>query len=234
MRALVVAAAGLTIITSTMTWEMAPAAYALGLPEASSQPTSRVSASTGTAEVTYTQLSSYMLPVAAVEFAGKHTVIVHWAVRDRSHFRVDIQTLAPALDTGTFTMVLNGATVTTYDTSTNRAIVSPLPQSARSAVLRWLLPFLRSGMTLGGYQVPEPNPAQPLSSYRALLRRTHSGGDSYRHIRGQARLIGQERLLGRTADVIELRPLFISSVGCEEWQKPPCDHRYLGTGRGKI
>jgi hypothetical protein len=101
-------------------------------------------------------------------------------------------------------------------------------------MLRWLLPFLRSGMTLGGYQVPEPNPAHPISSYLALLQRTHSRGDSYRHIRGQARIIGQEHLLGHTTDVIELRPLFISSVGCEGWQEPPCNHRYLGTGSGTI
>ena len=60
---------------------------------------------TGTSQVSYLDVPQYTLPDSPASVVGQHRVLVHWQVQDATHYRVDIQTVLPALDAGRETVV---------------------------------------------------------------------------------------------------------------------------------
>lgn len=165
---------------------------------------------TGTAEVSYFALPRFDAPTAAAEYAAGHRVLSRFAVRDRSHFRVDVQTVSPALDSGTFTEVVNGSRATSYDARSGLAFRSTVPRQHRAALLDELLGTLQSGGMVSEEAVPQPDPTKPISVYLKLLRHP---GLAPPGIHFRARIVGQDTMLNRPVDVIDYRPITIKVIG---------------------
>lgn len=158
---------------------------------------------TGTSIVSYQDLPLYTLPSTAAIYAGNHRAVVHWAARDASHFRVDIHTIDPVLDSGSETIVVNGNRILSYDTRTGTAGLGTLyPIPFMQAFRKSLLPYLRNGAVGGA--APEPDPSQSIQGY---LRRTES---EKQRIHGYARLVGETRLDGRKVDIVDFAPLGVT------------------------
>lgn len=201
-----------------------------------SQTVSPPLAYTGSAEVTYTSLPRIDLPTTASGYAGPHQATVRFAVRDQSHFRVDIQTVSPAIESGTYTEVVNGSTATSYDGVSGLAFRSTIPRKHRSAILHDLLSALESGTMEPGGLGTLPSPTKPVSAYVALLRHPHFAPPPPFHF--HARIVGHETLLGRPVDVIDVSPVTVKVIGnvCNRTKQGQLcrPSRFHGSNSGRI
>jgi len=191
-----------------------PRADAYGILQRAALGSSSLYPYTGSSVITFRQIPWSLLPPDVAHYEGQHRVRAHWSVRDATHFRVDIQVLQPALERGTITVVVNGATLTTYDSRTGKARV--LHGSAWQRPSMWsisprtLLAYLQSGETV---LLQQPDLARSISDYLAQLRafRSQPGIHPYAHI------VNRMRLLGHAVDVVQFAPLRVTSFdssGC--------------------
>ena len=187
---------------------------------------------TGSSDASYVSLPIYQAPARAVLYAGRHHVRVDWAVRDRTHFRVDIHTLSPALEQGTTTVVVNGRVITSYDTRTETAGRSTLPPLVYRAFAPYLLSYLKGGALPGFLQ--EPDPAQTIQRYLASIRQPNQPFCFPRYARLQ--IVRQEKLLNRTVDVVDFGPLVSHDVisGCSFQHPGPCVHHRQSFGWARV
>jgi hypothetical protein len=96
--------------------------------------------------VSFTVLPRFDAPNATAEYAGVHRATVQFAVRDRAHFRIEVQFVSPVIESGTLTVVVNGSTLTSYDARSGLAFRSPMPAHPRAAILDDLLSTLLGRM----------------------------------------------------------------------------------------
>jgi len=189
-----------------------PRADAYGILQRAALGSSSLYPYTGSSEITFRQIPWSLLPPDVARYQGQHRVAAHWSVRDATHFRVDIQVLQPALERGAITVVVNGATLTTYDSRTGKARVLRGSAWQRLSISpREVLGYLQSGATFVGLQ--QPDPAQSISGYLAQLRKYRS----QRGIHPYAHIVNRTSLLGHVVDVVQFAPLQVvsfDSSGC--------------------
>lgn len=138
----------------------------------------------GTSQLTYTLAD--LAPKSAAGVLGRRRVDSTWSVADPTHWRLDSHTQAPALQRHHETLLANGTSLIWYKSIFNRAWRMPLGSSASLATL---------GMFQGGSLV---------SILQGMGRQYFSSMEQH----GQHdRLLRQEQVLGRTADVHEIWPL---------------------------
>lgn len=156
--------------------------------------------------------SGIMPPNVTLDIGLRETKAA-WSVRDRTHYRIVLHRIAPAIESGTITIVANGRTVTTYDDRTNTASVVSLSAPSPGMVAgpdpffipRQDGPNTAPSLTalIGGSELLPPgvvpNPSQP----RGLLEHTILETPY-----GTVGLTGHARLLGHKTDVFTLRPLY--------------------------
>lgn len=171
----------------------------------------------GTAEISYTALDQYVLPNGAISRLGLHKIVTNWVVRDQHHFRIDVHTLSPAIDSGTLTAVLDGATLTTYDTRTQTAGVAQDPDPG-------LLAYLQTGATYG---TPATTPNESIRHYVDSLKTTRVSGN----IHPYARLAGQALVLGRRVNVVDFGPIAISCFSTRPNQPGCAEEHASGSAR---
>lgn len=138
---------------------------------------------TGTSETTFTLPG--LAPAGAARIVKRHRVVADWSVADPGQWWLKIHTLQPALVRSDETVVANGSTLTMYNTMFNRA---------------WKVQSTATLATLATYQAGSiAGTIQGLGqSYFTYLRQQ---GGNYR-------LLGQEQIVGRTADVYDIWPLY--------------------------
>lgn len=182
---------------------------------------------TGTAEITYNQLQrttavpgsvfswygpAWLSPPAAASYLNTRQIEMHFAVRDDSHYRFDFQTVEPALEAGTRTVIVNGDQMWVYDTRTNTAATYPVPSLDPASTTpnpAAMLNLLLRGNDLrgrpgGGIMPGVPDPSSSVDAYIAALDAlpAHAG------TKGSANVVGHDTLLGRPVDVIDYGPLY--------------------------
>jgi hypothetical protein len=133
-------------------------------------------------------------PVAVTHDLGTHHIVSSWEVRDMTHWRVDIHILQPTLQSETMVAVANGSSAIFYREISNVAVSFRLTSPSMGLAL--LSEFQGSG------GVPL---AQTLEQYLQELNNPRS----HTH----ARAVGQQQILGRTADGIEIWPVVHSASG---------------------
>ena len=219
------AVASVIWIAPAMTGGPAPAANAFQLLTQVGHPGFPYS---GTEMVSYRQLPWYQLPGQATSYAGTHQLQIHFAVASPTHFRVDVQTVAPVLESGTLTVVVNGRAVSSYDSRTNTAGRGVIPRQLYRFELPYLLRYVQNGLFLGFGSASEPSIQQFLTDLRtptfpACLQRF-------------ARIIRQQQLLGRPVDVIDYGPLLQSTyiTGCSFAHPGHCVHHVESRGYGRV
>ncbi len=192
-----------------------PRADAYGILQRVAQGSSSLYPYTGSSVITFRQIPWSLLPPDVAKYEGQHRVVAHWSVRDATHFRVDLQVLDPVLERGTITVVVNGATLTTYDSRTGKARVLHGSVWQRrpmwSISPRTLLAYLQSGATYVNLQ--QPDPARSISGYLAQLRKYRSQPG----IHPYARIVNRMSLLGHAVEVVQFAPLQVTSFesrGC--------------------
>ncbi len=145
----------------------------------------------GTATLTYTA-STTMVPAKATQDLSRYAQVETFAVRDATHWRIDMHITAPVIVSHDETIVANGSQLVDYSTLTNQAIRSP-GSVAQSAAL--LSVFLQSRVAPVGTTA---------SQYPAMVKRIP---------REKLRSLGQTQMLGRTVDIFQISPLGWSSTG---------------------
>ncbi|MDQ2743777.1 MAG: hypothetical protein M3Z66_15990, partial [Chloroflexota bacterium] len=181
-----------------------PRADAYGILQRAALGSSSLYPYTGSSEITFRQIPWSLLPPDVAHYAGRHRVVAHWSVRDATHFRVDLQVLDPVLERGAITVVLNGPTLTTYDSRTETARVlrgTAWQRQRLSMTPRGLLEYFQTGFAPIGVQ--QPDSAQSLSAYLAQLQKFRSAAGVHFY----ARIVNRTRLLGHDVDVIQFAPL---------------------------
>ncbi len=174
-------------------------ANAYDLLRAAAQASARQFPYTGSSEVSYLALPEYTLPDSVATVTGRHRALIRWEVRDATHFRVDIQTVLPALDAGHETVVRQGQKIFRYDSRTNTAAVGTASPSERKFFDSALLPGLRAGGERS--EVLTPDPAQSIQKFLAQQESAQA------KVHGYARIIGHTVLLGRRVDIVQFAPL---------------------------
>lgn len=187
---------------------------------------------TGSSDASYVSLPNYQLPTRAVPYAGRHHVRVDWTVRDRTHYRVDIHTVSPAIERGTTTIVVNGRVIISYDTRTETAGRSTLSPIFYRAFAPYLLSYLKGGALPGFLQ--EPDPAQTIQRYLASIRQPNQPFCFPRYAR--VRIVREEQLLNRTVDVVDFGPLVSHDLvtGCSFQHPGPCVHHRQSFGWARV
>ena len=141
----------------------------------------------GTAEWTIRGSADQLVPARANDDLGVMHATSAWAVADSTHFRIETKTSSPPLETQTSVYAANGGpTAVWYRDIYATALHLPLSTSTRGTE------FLSGG-------------ALPMTS-----RSVQGYVDRYNHLLqsgGHARLLGPRTYLGRTADVVEVRPV---------------------------
>jgi hypothetical protein len=144
---------------------------------------------------------------------GTSRTVYQSVVRDATHWRVNVRVLAPVLRSDHEVAVANGRTVAWYESLTNRAAWYPLSTRRVGALL--LTRFQNDPQGLPVLQVPLFGPpgqglppllgsALPLEQTLQQWIRRLDNPQTGTH----ARVLGQQTVIGRTADVIEVWPLF--------------------------
>lgn len=159
------------------------------------------------------------LPASTAQDVGRHHTIMTWAVADATHFRIDMQVLEPALESQTSVMVANGTSLVWYrDISASAfrlTFASPgAPPLAAALLSSPVLPF-----------------AAKVASIQDLLDAVNRQSSAH------ARLVGQEQILGRTADVVEIRPVIRGQwSGCttDKNGKQSCGTHNYAYGRNRL
>ena len=173
----------------------------------------------GSAEMSFVQESGVAgeAPATALRDVSRHHVITTWEVRDLTHWRVDVQVLAPALQSEHQVAVADGTSVTWYRAIDHRAVRYPLIQPQLGGSLL--------GEFQGGRGVPL---AQTLAQYLQALNnpRTHT----------HARVVGTQTILGRTTDMLDVWPVVRGSTtsACNNAQQCAKNTKQIGYGRARI
>lgn len=166
------------------------------------------------------------LPASAVATIGRHTVIERMIVRDSTHYRIDVQIVAPAIDSGTLTVTLTGRRMAAYDSRTVQAAWSTISGSSPPQPSD-----IQIGLALSP-MAPTPGPGQSFQQYLAMLQQPASV------MHPTVRIVGHTRLLGHPVTILDYGPL----VGTGQTVCPPPSshnrqrmcHSTSGTGRGRL
>lgn len=172
----------------------------------------------GTAETTGDSLPNTILPPSTAHDVGHRQTIVEWAVADATHFRVTFHRLEPILASGTTDFVANGGPLISY--SEGAASAERLPLTADTGVAT-INALLSTG-------VIRPL-ARSVVGYLAAYVTGHKGV--------HATLTGQEQVLGRTADVIDVHPIYSaneSSCTSDSSGKQHCVTHRHSYGKARI
>jgi len=153
-------------------------------------------------------------PAATAGDLGTSRIVFESMIEDATHWRVNTRILQPALLSNDEVAVANGSTVTWYVSATNRAVRYPLSPW-------WVGLFLLSELQ-GGQVLPM---GQTLAQYVQELNNPQTGT--------HARALGQETVLGRAADVVEVWPISRSTSGsCHSAAQ--CLKQSTGYGRARL
>jgi hypothetical protein len=181
---------------------------------------------TGTAEINSNQLvwttappdspfgrgSDEGYPPAATSYLNTRQIEIRFAVRDQSHYRVEIQTVQPALEAGTRTVIVNGDQMWVYDSRTNTAATYPVPSidpastaPDPSGVLNdQLLQGNDLRGVLGGSVPVLPDPSSTVDAYVAALQKAPAP----KGVTRSAAIVGHDTFLGHPVDVIGYGPYY--------------------------
>lgn len=180
-------------------------------PVSQTAPTTTLPPFSGTSDLTFLQPPD-RAPHRATRDLGSFHETSSWSVADPSHFRADVQTVSPAFDSDRQTFVVNGTTLLWYDSSLNRAIRQPVSQ----------IPDLR---LLGEFQ---GGTVVALDQMRGL-----GVVDYYTSHGGKGRVVGQDEIIGRTADVVEVGPIVQHlTITCSS--KQSCKTKQVGFGTERV
>ncbi len=166
------------------------------------------------------------LPASAVTTIGGHTVIERMIVRDSTHYRVEVQTLAPAIDSGTLTVTMSGNRMVAYDSRTGRAVWDTAsgagaPQPSNIQMALQISPL-----------APLPDPGQSFRQYLAALRGPGSA------VHSSVRIVGHTRMLGHPVTILDYGPLVGTGrpicVRPSRHSPHPVCHSSSGSGRGRL
>ncbi len=165
------------------------------------------------------------LPASATGTIGRHVIVERMIVRDSTHYRVDVQTLAPGIDAGTLTVTAARQKMVAYDSRTGEAawnqFTGPVPQPTDIRIGRALSPM-----------VPTPDPGQSYRHYLAMLHQPASVMHPSVH------LVGHTHLLGHPVAILDYGPLM--GTGSPICARPsrrdrhPLCHAAGGTGRARL
>jgi len=165
------------------------------------------------------------LPASATATIGRHVIVERMVVRDSTHYRVDVQTLAPGIDAGTLTVTVDGQRMVAYDSRTGEAvwntITGPVPQPTDIQIGRALSPM-----------APTPDPGQSYRQYLAMLHQPASVIHPFVH------LVGHTHLLGHPVAILDYGALM--GTGSSICTRPsrrdrhPLCHAVSGTGRARL
>lgn len=160
-------------------------------------------------------------PPAAASYLNTRQVEMHFAVRDQSHYRFDIQTVQPALEAGTRTIIVQGDEMWIYDTRTGEAVTFPVPpfnagatQPDPASLLSYIL---LTGDDLRGVGPDSPvrvapDPSSSVDAYLTALNANPPQGTTAR-----ASMIGHDSLLGRPVDVTDYGPYIGADGSSRLW-----------------
>lgn len=144
-----------------------------------------------------------------------HRIVSTWAVRDMTHWRVNFRIVQPISDRRREVAVANGRSVVWSGGIDGRVVHVTLSHPELGAALLGMFEAGDQGLAIG----------QTLKQYLAALNNPQS--------RTHARLIGQQAVLGRKADVIEVWPIIWSgNSSCTTSQR--CVSTETGYGRERL
>lgn len=166
---------------------------------------------TGTASLTYTSSDS-LTPARARKDLSKNEQIETFSVRDATHWRVDVHTGSPIIDSHDQTIVSDGHQVVAYSTLSNHAFRLSNGVSQSVFLLSALLGSRGAaiGTTTANYiRLAKSNP------------------------KVKVRSLGQTQILGRTTDVLQISPIGFTTTGsCSG--PGDCASKEKGYGRAKV
>lgn len=165
----------------------------------------------GTATVTST-LPDSLIPAKAISALVRSERAETFAVRDATHWRVDVHVTTPIIDSHDETAVADGQHVVVYSTLFNRAFRMPGGVTQSGSLLSLLLQS--RGAPLGA----------TTAQYIELAKRNP---------REKVRFLAPAEVLGRTADVLRISPLVSISRGSCTGPKD-CAKKTKGYGSATI
>ena len=68
----------------------------------------------GSAVITFTESPVDELPRNGIKDVGRHKMVTTWTVENTSHYRVDVHTLLPVIESGDEPIVVNGKRIVRY------------------------------------------------------------------------------------------------------------------------
>jgi hypothetical protein len=172
----------------------------------------------GTAEWTANGPDDPIVPAKANADLGAMHMTSTWAIADRTHFRVETKTSSPALETQTSVYAADGGKAAVWYRDIDAvAIRMPLSKQGNPSTDEFL--------TGGALPLTGGSIGQYVAQYNHLGSGVH------------ARLLGQQSYLGRTVDVVEVRPVWratSSSCSTDAHGKQHCKDVTHGYGREQI
>jgi hypothetical protein len=178
-----------------------------------------------TSVATYTLQPDQNLPHSTAATIGRHIIIERVAVRDSTHYRVDVQTVAPGIDSGTLTVTLAGRRMEAYDSRTGEAawnlISGPPPHPSDIDLSLSISPM-----------GPTPDPAQTFRQFLASLHQPASV------LHPTVKITGHTHLLGHPVAILDYGALV--GTGQSVCPRPSRHHRHplcssvTGTGRARL
>lgn len=177
-----------------------------------------------TTVASYTMQPDQNLPASAVATIGRHTVIERLIVRDSTHYRVDVETVAPAIDSGTLTVSVEGRRMVAYDSRSGQAAWNTITGPPQPS-------DVQSGVAVSP-MVSTPVPGQSFRRYLAMLRQPASV------MHPTVRIVGHTHLLGHPVAILDYGPL--SGTGQSICRPPTRDNPHpmcyavSGTGRARL
>lgn len=178
-----------------------------------------------------TTVAAYMsqpdqnLPASAITTIGRHTVIERMVVRDATHYRVEVQTVAPGIDSGTLTVAVAGRRMVAFDSRTGQAAWNTISGPSAPDPTG-----IEIGLALSP-MAPTPNPGQSFRQYLAMLHQPASV------MHPTVRIVGRTRMLGHPVAIIDYGPLMGTGqpvcLRPSPHQHPMC-HSTSGTGLGRL
>lgn len=128
------------------------------------------------------------LPLGLERVTSDSTLFATYAVRDATHWRVELHTVRPALEAGTMTMAANGRSVVTYWSISRLAVSTP-------EIPGVITPGFGAAFSMAG----------TIGTLVAAMNHPQSGH--------HARLVGERTILGRAAYLVRVWPAGRSSTG---------------------
>lgn len=167
---------------------------------------------TGAARITFTSSDIERVLPAIEADRGPHVIMTRFHVLSSTHYRVDARVVSPAIESGTQTVLVNGASVLLYNDSTGQSVRGAFDQRASA----FWLSVLQSGRGV-------PLFAQTLRGIVAGLNHSYA-------IR--ATVIGTGNMAGRVADIVQISPA-VTIMRCEA-HRTRCVPREHGYGQEKL